>query len=85
MKSTGIVRKMDTLGRIVIPIELRRTLGIETRDSVEIFVDKDSIILRKFYPACMLCESDINLVTFEGKHFCKDCLLKLIGLIPKSA
>ena len=81
MKSTGIVRKMDTLGRIVIPIELRRTLGIRTKDAIEIFVDKDSIVLRKFYPACMLCDSDEGLVQCDGNHFCKECVQKLGKLL----
>ncbi|MDL2217538.1 AbrB/MazE/SpoVT family DNA-binding domain-containing protein [Christensenellaceae bacterium OttesenSCG-928-M15] len=84
MKSTGIVRKMDTLGRIVIPIELRRTLGIEIKDAIEIFVDKESIILRKFRPACFLCDSDEALVSYEGKQFCKECLRKINELAEKS-
>lgn len=83
MKSTGIVRKMDTLGRIVIPIELRRTLGIETKDPVEIFVDKESIILRKFHSACCLCDSDERLVNYQGKNFCADCVGKLNELTER--
>lgn len=57
MKSTGIVRKVDELGRIVLPIELRRTLGIEEKDRIEIFVDGESIILRKYQPACIFCDN----------------------------
>ena len=57
MKSTGIVRKVDELGRIVLPIELRRTLGIEEKDRIEIFVDGESIILRKYQPACIFGET----------------------------
>ena len=60
MKSTGIVRKVDELGRIVLPIELRRTLGIEEKDRIEIFVDGESIILRKYQPACIFC--DLSLI-----------------------
>lgn len=84
MKSTGIVRRMDTLGRIVIPIELRRTLGIEIKDSIEIYVDRDSIILRKYHPACFLCDSSDGLITYQGKHFCKECLNKLNDLAVAS-
>ena len=59
MKATGIVRKVDELGRIVLPIELRRTLGIEVRDPIEIYVDEDKILLKKYAPACIICgESD---------------------------
>ena len=54
MKATGIVRKIDELGRIVLPIETRKILGINTKDPVEIYMDNDSIILRKYEPACML-------------------------------
>ena len=55
MKSTGIVRKVDDLGRIVLPIELRRTLDIHERDSIEIFVDGNQIVLKKYSPACIFC------------------------------
>ncbi|MDL2258012.1 AbrB/MazE/SpoVT family DNA-binding domain-containing protein [Eubacteriales bacterium OttesenSCG-928-K08] len=80
MKSTGIVRKMDTLGRIVIPIELRRTLGIETKDAIEIFVDKDTILLRKYNPACFFCDTDDDLSYFQGKNICAECLAKIKAL-----
>lgn len=71
MKSTGIVRKVDELGRVVIPIELRRTLGIEEKDALEIYVENDSIILKKF-KSSMTCHvtgevSDNNLVLADGK------------------
>lgn len=55
MKSTGIVRKVDDLGRIVLPIELRRTLDINERDSIEIFVDGNQIVLKKYSPSCIFC------------------------------
>ena len=63
MKSTGIVRKVDELGRIVLPIELRRTLGIEEKDRIEIFVDGESIILRKYQPACIFCDNATSSTT----------------------
>ena len=55
MKSTGIVRKVDELGRIVLPIELRRTMGIEVKDALEIYVDGDHIVLKKYEPSCVFC------------------------------
>ena len=80
MKSTGIVRKVDELGRIVLPIELRRTLGIEEKDSLEIYVDGSSIVLRKYQPACVFCDDATDVVNFKGKIICKNCLKELAGL-----
>lgn len=77
MKSTGIVRKMDRLGRIVLPIELRRTLGIEIRDPLEIYVDGESIMLRKYEPACIICGENENLVDYKGRKICRDCISML--------
>lgn len=74
MKSTGIVRKVDELGRIVIPIELRRTLGIEEKDSLEIYVDGEKIILKKYEPACVFCHSADDVLNYEGKRICQACL-----------
>ena len=76
MKSTGIVRKLDNLGRVVIPIEVRRTLEIEERDGLEIFVDKDRIILMKYKPSyeCVFCGSSDNVSEFKRKTICSKCL-----------
>lgn len=74
MKSTGIVRKVDELGRVVIPIELRRTLDIEEKDALEIYVDADKIILRKYEPACVFCGNAMDVENFKGKKVCKSCL-----------
>jgi len=74
MKSTGIVRKVDELGRMVIPIELRRTLGIETRDPLEIYVDDDKIIFKKYEPACTFCSNAGNTTEFKGKIVCYECI-----------
>ena len=74
MKSTGIVRKVDELGRIVLPIELRRTLGIEEKDRIEIFVDGESIILRKSQPACIFCDNAPDIINYQGKTICPDCI-----------
>ncbi|EKQ50301.1 MULTISPECIES: AbrB/MazE/SpoVT family DNA-binding domain-containing protein [unclassified Clostridium] len=74
MKSTGIVRKVDELGRIVVPIELRRTLDIGERDALEIFVDGDQIILKKYEPACIFCGEGKDVINYKGKNICKNCL-----------
>ena len=74
MKSTGIVRKVDELGRIVLPIELRRTLGIEEKDRIEIFVDGESIILRKYQPSCIFCDNAKDIINYKGKNICPDCI-----------
>ena len=74
MKATGIVRKVDNLGRIVLPIELRRTLGIDQLDPLEIFVDGEKIILRKYEPACTFCGNAANVKRFSGKMVCSECV-----------
>ena len=74
MKSTGVVRQLDTLGRIVLPIELRRTMDIGVKDMVEIFVEDDKIILKKYHPACIFCGDADNIVFFNGKRICQNCL-----------
>ena len=77
MKSTGIVRKVDELGRIVLPIEMRRTLDISEKDALEIFADGENIVLRKYQPACIFCDNAKNITNFKGKNICSDCLKKL--------
>jgi transcriptional pleiotropic regulator of transition state genes len=77
MKATGIVRKVDDLGRIVLPIELRRSLGIDVKDPIEIYVDEDTIILRKHDPACVFCGSTKDIVSYRGKNICTECAKEL--------
>lgn len=77
MKSTGIVRKVDELGRIVLPIELRRTLDIEVKDALEIYVDGAQIILKKYEPACIFCGNAKDVANFKGKNICRDCLAEM--------
>ena len=74
MKSTGIV---DELGRIVLPIELRRTLNIGEKDSLEIYVDGANIMLKKYQPACIFCDSAKDITLFKGKNICGSCLREL--------
>jgi transcriptional pleiotropic regulator of transition state genes len=73
MKATGITRKVDELGRVVLPIGLRRNLGIDKKDPLEIFVDGDKIILRKYEPACVFCSKTDDIMMFRGKRICKVC------------
>ena len=74
MKSTGIVRKVDELGRIVLPIELRRVLDIAEKDELEIFMENERIILQKFEHSCVFCASTQGLVTYMGKNVCPTCI-----------
>lgn len=76
MKATGMIRKVDELGRIVLPIELRRNLDIAERDELEIFVDGENIILRKREAACIFCGGPVML-NFRGKYICSNCLKEL--------
>lgn len=79
MKATGIVRRIDELGRVVLPIELRRTMNLEVRDPVEIFMEGDSIVLRKYEAACLFCGGRRQIMDFKGKKICSDCLQELRG------
>ncbi|MBE7017725.1 MAG: AbrB/MazE/SpoVT family DNA-binding domain-containing protein [Ruminococcaceae bacterium] len=77
MKSTGIIRKLDELGRIVLPIEIRRTFALAEKDAVEIFVEGDSIVLKKHQPNCIMCGESKNLIEYKGKLICKSCTKNL--------
>ena len=77
MKSTGVVRKVDELGRVVLPIELRRTLGIAEKDALEIYVMEDAIVLKKYEPDCVFCGSSKNLTVYRDKNVCKSCASKI--------
>lgn len=79
MKATGIVRKVDELGRIVLPVELRRTLDIAERDELEIFMDGDNIVLRKHDAACIFCGSASCVTTYREKNICQDCIQELMA------
>jgi len=74
MKSTGIVRKVDELGRVVLPVEMRRTLDIKIKDPVEIYAEGESIVLRKYQETCVFCGKGKKLVAFKNKQVCQDCI-----------
>lgn len=77
MKSTGIVRKVDELGRIVLPIELRRTLDIAEKDALEIYVEGSTILLKKYEPACIFCGDAKDVINYRGRNICARCLEEL--------
>ncbi len=77
MKSTGMVRKIDELGRIVIPAEIRQNMDLQIKDSMEIFTEENRIILQKYQPCCLFCRNADNVVYFNDKRICRSCLEKL--------
>ncbi len=79
MKSTGIVRKVDELGRIVLPIELRRTLDIGEKDALEIFTEGANILLKKYEPACIFCGDAKDVINYKSKNICASCMKELKG------
>lgn len=84
MKSTGIVRKVDELGRIVLPKELRITLNINEKDPLEIFVDDDGkIILKKYEPSCIFCSGMNDITPFKGHNVCSDCMRKIANRLDE--
>ena len=80
MKSTGIVRNLDNLGRVTLPIELRRSLDIDIKDPVEIFVDGDSIVLKKYQPVDIFTGSNKDSFEYQGKMISKDTIRELAKL-----
>jgi len=77
MKSTGVTRQIDELGRFVLPVEIRRALGINLKDYLEIYTENGRIILEKHQPACLFCGSTEDNFLYEGKRICRACLEKL--------
>lgn len=80
MKSTGIIRRMDELGRVVIPIEIRNQFNIAEKDPMEIYVDGSSIVLKKFEPNCIFCGNTKNLLEYHDKLICTKCSEKISNL-----
>ncbi|MDR3592729.1 MAG: AbrB/MazE/SpoVT family DNA-binding domain-containing protein [Negativicutes bacterium] len=75
MKFSGITRKLDSSGRVILPIGLRRRCGLESADYLEFAVEGDTIVLSKYRPACIFCGTTDNVTKYVGKYLCKDCLL----------
>lgn len=80
MKSTGMVRKIDKLGRIVLPMELRKVLDIHNEDPIEIFTDENYILLKKYQSSCIFCGEANNVINFKGKNVCPDCVERMKGV-----
>lgn len=80
MKATGIIRRVDELGRVVIPIEIRNQFNIVEKDPIEIYVDGSSIVLKKFEPNCIFCGSTKNLIEFKDKLICENCSTNIANL-----
>jgi len=77
MKPTGLVRKIDDLGRIVIPRELRKEMEMEVKDSVEVYVEEGNVVFKKYLPSCSFCNSKEDIITYKGKNVCSDCVRNL--------
>ena len=84
MKSTGIIRKVDELGRVVIPIEIRNQFNIMEKDPIEIYVEGSSIVLKKFQPNCIFCGDTQDLISYHDKLICKKCANKISTLKEKN-
>ena len=80
MKSTGVVRRIDSLGRVVLPIELRRTLDMKEDDCLEIYTEDNQIILKKYEPGCLFCGELKGVINYKGKNICKKCFEEMRGL-----
>ena len=83
MKATGIIRKVDELGRIVIPIEIRNKFNISVKDDIEIFVEGKSIVLKKYEPNCIFCGNTNKLIEYNNTMICGKCLDKIYKLKEK--
>lgn len=77
MKDTGVCKTIDDLGRIVIPKEIRKNLGFDIRSSVELYVEGDSLIVKKAKDSCVFCGSEENITEYKGKIICQDCIANL--------
>ncbi len=77
MRATGYVRRLDDLGRVVIPIELRRVMHLEERDALAVYVDSDCVVLKKYAPTCVFCGEARDVALFHDKYICPNCLEEL--------
>lgn len=85
MKSTGIVRGLDKMGRIVLPMEIRKMLHlVDDKSYVEFYTEADSVILKKYAPACIFCDSADDMIEFNGMKICKNCLQKMNGILKET-
>ena len=80
MKALGIIRPIDELGRIVLPVETRKLMDLSPKDGVEVFVEDDKIILKKYRPSCIFCGEADGVTDFKGKKICRACLEEMRGI-----
>ncbi|HAN21368.1 MAG: AbrB family transcriptional regulator [Clostridiales bacterium GWF2_36_10] len=80
MKSTGIVRRVDEFGRISLPVEMRKTMGLEEKSPVEFFVDGNTIVIKKYSPSCVFCGETETVVEYLGRLVCTNCIKTLSEL-----
>lgn len=86
MKASGIIRQVDELGRLVLPIELRKKMNIKSKDFIEFWVDGQEIILKKYEPSCIFCNDSENMMNYKGKNICAKCFAELKKQrLPKNA
>ena len=85
MKATGYVRPVDELGRIVLPVSVRKALTLEPKDGVEIYVDGENIIMQKYLAHCTFCDAQHNLANFKGKLVCPACAKSIVSLSHPAA
>ena len=83
MRAIGVVRKIDKLGRVVLPVELRRAFNIAIKDPVEIYTDNDCIIIKKYNPQCIFCGEAHNVRHFNGKNICPSCMKEIADASDK--
>jgi AbrB family transcriptional regulator, transcriptional pleiotropic regulator of transition state genes len=84
MKPAGVVRKVDQLGRIVLPKSLRKRYQMNEGDPVEILVQGDHIILERYRPRCVFCSSMEGIVDFKEKQICSDCLREMDRMLKQA-
>jgi AbrB family transcriptional regulator, transcriptional pleiotropic regulator of transition state genes len=82
LRRTGVARKVDQLGRVVLPAEIRRHFDISPGDLIEIAVESDAILLTKVENRCVFCGETASLSEFSGKLFCRECLNRLAAEEP---
>lgn len=81
MKATGLVRKIDDLGRVVIPAEIRRIMGIDEKNPIEIYIEFDKIVLKKYEPTCTFCAATNEVQIYHGKQVCRKCAEELSAMV----
>ncbi len=80
MRATGVVRRVDQLGRIVLPKKLRKEFEFNEKNDIELLIDGDTIVLRKFMPSCVFCNTRDDVNVYKGRNICEKCMDELKDL-----